>query len=42
MTSSYLRLSETSVAIAENRPTNGTVCSMIIGIRSAEMATAVP
>jgi hypothetical protein len=42
MTSSYLRLSETSVAIAENRPTNGTVCSMIIGILSPEMASAVP
>jgi hypothetical protein len=42
MTSSYLRLSETSVAIAENSPTNGTVCSMIIGILSPEMANAVP
>ena len=38
MTSSYLRLSDTSVAIAENRPTNGTVCSMIIGTRSAEIS----
>ena len=33
MTSSYLRLSDTSVAMAEKRPTNGTVCSMIIGTR---------
>src|ERR1700755_3229399 len=41
MTSSYLRLSDTSVAIAENRPTNGTVCSMIIGILSPEIAIAV-
>ena len=40
ITSSYLRLSETSVAIAENSATKGTVCSMIIGTRSAETASA--
>ena len=40
ITSSYLRLSETSVAIAANRATKGTVCSMIIGTRSAETASA--
>src|SRR3989337_1149139 len=42
MTSSYLRLSETSAAIAENSPNNSTGCSMIIGIRNPERATAVP
>ena len=40
ITSSYFRLSETSVAIAENSATNGTVCSMIIGTRNAETSSA--
>ena len=39
-TSSYLRLSDTSVAIAESRAMNGTACCMIIGTRSAEIASA--
>ncbi len=40
MTSSYLRLSETSVAIADSRPMKGTVCCMIMGTRRADTASA--
>ena len=35
------RMMGTSVAIAANRPTNGTTCCMIIGTRSADMPSAV-
>ena len=37
-----VRNGQDNVAIAENRPTKGTVCSMIIGILRPEIATAVP
>ena len=39
-TSSYLRLSEVSVAIAENRAMNGTICSRMNGRRIADSASA--
>ncbi len=41
ITSSYLRLSETSVAIAANRPMKGTTCCITIGTRSAETPNAI-
>ncbi len=40
ITSSYLRLSETSVAIAAINATKGTACCMIIGTRNADTASA--
>ena len=41
ITSSYLRFSETSVAIAAKSPMNGTTCCITIGTLSAETASPV-
>ncbi len=39
-TSSYFLLSEMSVAIAENRATNGIICCMMKGTRMADRPSA--